>query len=95
MCCRLSDVASIPAISWARIHRLTCTIRVPYPNLSRRPRNASAQGRGGNIRDFSSLYSRLFPAMLQLATDADTFARQLFEPLTLQVTSWLPEALPY
>lgn len=34
---------------------------------------------------FSPLLSHLFPAMLSLAADADSFARKLFEPLTNQV----------
>ena len=37
-------------------------------------------------------FERIFPAMLKLSTDADGFARKLFEPLTKQVIRWLTSA---
>ena len=40
-------------------------------------------------RGWSSHYACLFPAMLQLATDVESFARSIFEPLTLQTIHWL------
>ena len=35
--------------------------------------------------DWSGQYKHLFPAMMKLATDVDSFARELFEQLTIQV----------
>jgi len=46
--------------------------------------SSEAQARG----DLSEQYRHLFPAMLRLATDADGFARSLFEPLAFQVIHW-------
>ena len=43
----------------------------------------------GKDEDWTGQYKHLFPAMLQLATDVDSFARQLFEPLTTQTIHWL------
>ena len=52
--------------------------------------NATAADRSaGRSSDFSAHYRHLFPAMLRLATDADGFARKLFEPLTQQLIRWL------
>lgn len=39
--------------------------------------------------DFSAVNSRLYPAVLRLATDADGFVRGLFEPLALQLIHWI------
>ena len=36
-----------------------------------------------------NIFSRLFPVMLTLSTDADAFARGLFEPLTKQTIHWI------
>ena len=43
----------------------------------------------GEAEDWSGQYKHLFPAMLRLATDVDSFARQLFVPLTMQTIHWL------
>ena len=44
--------------------------------------------------DWSAQYRHLFPAMLRLATDVDSFARSLFAPLTMQTIHWLTAHAP-
>ncbi len=41
-----------------------------------------------SVTDFSKIYTRVFPAVLRLATDLDVVAKQLFYTLTFQCICW-------
>jgi hypothetical protein len=45
-------------------------------------------GREGKPGEFSKLFRRVFPALLELAGDLDVVARQLFEGLVFQLVRW-------
>ena len=45
-------------------------------------------------RDYSILYTHLFPVLLRLAADVDAFTRNLFYPLVLQLIHWFTSSAP-
>lgn len=58
-------------------------------------RNAISAGRKDNTIPYAKLYEKLFPLIYKLATDIETFARQLFEPLSKQLVRWFAKSRSY
>ncbi|XP_076075287.1 DNA-dependent protein kinase catalytic subunit-like [Mytilus galloprovincialis] len=51
-------------------------------------RGASQLGRGQERFSMAPLYKKMFPSLLQLACDVEQVAKQLFEPLIMQIIHW-------
>jgi DNA-dependent protein kinase catalytic subunit len=45
------------------------------------------EGQKGNYQ-MNKIYNRIYPALLKLACDVDNFARNLFQPLVMQMIHW-------
>jgi hypothetical protein len=58
-------------------------------------RNAISAGRRDNTIPYAKLYEKLFPLIYKLATDIETFPRQLFEPLSRQLVRWFAKSRSY
>ncbi|XP_069123844.1 DNA-dependent protein kinase catalytic subunit-like [Argopecten irradians] len=51
-------------------------------------RGATQPGETAKRNSMAPLYKNLFPVLLQLACDVELVAKQLFEPLTMQIIHW-------
>ena len=58
----------------------------------------SALGDKGDKRQieaFGKIYARIFPVMLDIASDTELVSRQLFEPLVFQIIRWFASSRVY